>query len=243
MTEKRRFLDVWILESNTVYREVPYTVVADWVQQGRLLEDDMLRPSGTAEWFKVGAMPAFAAYLPRAEPFRAEDQAEALEPVQVDFAWKRPHDDEDDDVDMIPLIDVSLVLLVFFMLTAAGVGAASFIPTPQAEYGEVAPTDSRSIAIGINLEGSGDNLVPVYSLSQGNNPPADSRDANLHSREELLDRLDRLLASKEERVEVTINAHKDVKSGLVRQLAVDLEKPQRKAKISLKFTGVSQRVP
>ncbi len=31
MAEKRRFLDVWIIESNTVYREVPFQVVADWV--------------------------------------------------------------------------------------------------------------------------------------------------------------------------------------------------------------------
>ena len=44
MTAPKRFLDVWIIESNTVYREVPFTVVADWIQQGRLLEDDMLRP-------------------------------------------------------------------------------------------------------------------------------------------------------------------------------------------------------
>ena len=35
--EKRRFLDVWIIESNTVYREVPYTVVCDWIQQGQKL--------------------------------------------------------------------------------------------------------------------------------------------------------------------------------------------------------------
>ena len=37
MAEKRRFLDVWIVESNTVYQEVPFEVVADWLQQGRLL--------------------------------------------------------------------------------------------------------------------------------------------------------------------------------------------------------------
>src|SRR6185437_2710829 len=99
MAAKRRFLDVWIVESNTVYREVPFTVVADWVQQGRLLEDDRLRPSGTAEWFAIGASPDFAPYLPQPEPFRAEDRAEALEPVQLDFAWKPSHFEEDDDVD------------------------------------------------------------------------------------------------------------------------------------------------
>src|SRR5438270_6714036 len=123
MAEKRRFLDVWIVEGNTVYREVPFTVVADWVQQGRLLENDMLRPSGTKDWFQVGANPTFAAYLPRSEPHRAEDKAEALEPVQLELTWRRrPEDDADEDVDMIPLIDVSLVLLIFFMMVAS-VGA------------------------------------------------------------------------------------------------------------------------
>src|SRR5215472_12249854 len=101
MAAKRRFLDVWIIESNTVYREVPFTVVSDWVQQGRLLADDMLRPSGTAQWFRLGGMPALAAYLPKAVPYRVEDKAEALEQVQIDFAWKRRHEDEDEDVDMI----------------------------------------------------------------------------------------------------------------------------------------------
>src|SRR5262249_38706271 len=87
---KRRFLDVWIVESDTVYREVPYEVVTDWVQQGRLLDDDMLRWSGQAEWFRLGSMPAFKAYMPRVETDRANDQAEALEGIHVDFGWKRP---------------------------------------------------------------------------------------------------------------------------------------------------------
>src|SRR4051794_28206754 len=132
--EKRRFLDVWIVESNTVYREVPYTVVTDWVQQGRLLDDDRLRSSGTADWQRLGDQAAFAAFLPKVEPNRVEDQAEALEPVQVDFAWKPRSDEEDDDVDMIPLIDISLVLLIFFMMTAAVGGAAALIPTPPARF-------------------------------------------------------------------------------------------------------------
>src|SRR5438445_10074518 len=134
MAEKRKFLDVWIVESNTVYREVPYTVVTDWVQQGRLLEDDRLRPSGTQQWFRLGDTSAFASFLPKVEPFRVEDQAEALEPVQVDFTWKRRRGDEDDDVDMIPLIDISLVLLIFFMMTAAVGGAGTLIATPKAQH-------------------------------------------------------------------------------------------------------------
>jgi biopolymer transport protein ExbD len=239
MTEKRRFLDVWIVESNTVYREVPFTVVADWVQQGRLLEDDMLRPSGTADWFKVGESPSFSPYLPRAEPYRAEDQAEALEPVQVDFAWKRPHDEEDEDVDMIPLIDVSLVLLIFFMLTATGVGVAALIPTPEAESAGVT-NNPETIVIGMNLTGEGDTVV--YSLSEGTRPPEEGN-RDLKTREELLQRLDDLLAKRSGHTEVTINAHKAVKSGLIRQLTVELEQPARRAKIIDKYTGVSDKLP
>ena len=154
MAEKRRFLDVWIIESNTVYREVPFTVVADWVQQGRLLEDDKLRPSGTAEWFRVGGSADFKPYLPRPEPYRVDDQAEALEPVELDFRWKKRHDEDEGDVDMIPLIDVSLVLLIFFMLTASGAGLAAFVPTPPAEYGSLA-NNAEAVQLNINLEGRG----------------------------------------------------------------------------------------
>jgi biopolymer transport protein ExbD len=241
MAEKRRFLDVWIIESNTVYREVPFPVVADWVQQGRLLEDDMLRPSGTAQWFKVGGSPEFAPYLPRPEPDRVEDQAEALEPVELDFRWKKRHDEEDDDVDMIPLIDVSLVLLIFFMLTASGAGLAAFVPTPPAEYGSISP-NPQEIQLNINLEG-GD--TPVYSLSIGNKILSDkdkNKYANLRTMDELLERLRDHLSRTSGPVEVTINAHPDVKSGLVRELMANLEEyPEFRSRIVQKYYGVSEK--
>jgi biopolymer transport protein ExbD len=239
MTEKRRFLDVWIIESNTVYREVPFTVVADWVQQGRLLEDDMLRPSGTAEWFRVGGSPEFSPYLPHAEPYRVEDQAEALEPVELDFRWKKPHPDEDEDVDMIPLIDVSLVLLIFFMLTASGAGVAAFIPTPPAEYGAISG-NSEEVQLNINLEGEGGDRKPVFSLSVGNQI-RDDKDRDLQSVDELLSRLKAHLDKTRERVEVTINAHPDVKSGLVRDLTAALESEPFRGRILQKFLGVSEK--
>src|SRR5262249_51504790 len=150
MAEKRRFLDVWLVETNTVYREVPFAVVADWVQQSRLLPEDMLRPSGTAQWFRVGSSPEFAPYIPRSEPYRVEDKAEALEPVQRDFAWKPKRDDEDDDVDMIPLIDISLVLLIFFIMTG-GIAGAFLIDTPTALNGLVV-SDSRIVWIGVDTD-------------------------------------------------------------------------------------------
>jgi biopolymer transport protein ExbD len=239
MAEKRRFLDVWIVESNTVYREVPFTVVSDWVQQGRLLENDMLRPSGTAEWFHVGASPDFSPYLPRAEPDRVEDQAEAMEPVELDFRWKKPPPDEDDDVDMIPLIDVSLVLLIFFMLTASGAGVAALVPTPPATYGNLSG-NPEAVQLNINLAGNDDNRTPVYSMTVGSKYLSD-QDANLESMDDLLARLREHLEKTNERIEVTINAHLDLKSGLVRQLMAALESPPYRGRIVQKFYGTSEK--
>jgi biopolymer transport protein ExbD len=239
MAEKRRFLDVWIIDSNTVYREVPFPIVADWVQQGRLLESDMLRRSGTAEWFPVGGSPDFSPYLPKAEPYRVDDTAEALEPIELDFRWKKSHDDEDDDVDMIPLIDVSLVLLIFFMLTASTAGLIAAVPTPAAEYGSISP-NTDAVQLNINLEGQGDGRKPVYSFSVGNKY-LDPKDKDLDTMDEMLDRLRAYLEKLPNKVEVSINAHPDVKSGLVREVIARLEFEPYRSHILQKSFGVSEK--
>jgi biopolymer transport protein ExbD len=235
MTEKRRFLDVWIVETNTVYKEVPFAVVADWVQQGRLLEDDMIKPSGTKDWFKLGSSPELTPYLPRPEPHRPADEAEALEPVMLDFTYKRPHEEEDDDVDMIPLIDVSLVLLIFFMLTASGAVAAGFVSTPQTEFGIMAESE-REFRIDVTSEGDG---TTVYALGVGS-APSDPDDSDLHTAAAVLDRLKARLARTEGDAELVINVDKDLKAKVARDLLVGLRAEPFRSKISVNYFGVSE---
>src|SRR4051794_33665474 len=119
MAANERLLDVWLIDLNEVYSAVPFTVVADWLQQGRLLADDKVRLVGKQKWHPLSAVPAFAPYLPREEPLSPGDRAGALEPVELGLDWGRAHEEEDEDVDMIPLIAISLVLLIFFMMTAS----------------------------------------------------------------------------------------------------------------------------
>jgi len=235
MAEKQRFLDVWIIDSNTVYREVPFAVVTDWVQQSRLLADDMLRPSGTAEWFKVGGSPEFAPYLPKLEPFQAEDQAEALAPVQLDFQLKQSHD-EDDDVDMIPLIDVSLVLLIFFMLTAPGIASGLGIATPGAVSGGTTTPAPEDVQVGVRLDG--DN--PVYSFGEG----ASEQVKDLRSLQDLRDGLSKRLADTTGQVrKLTIHADRKVRYEVVRNLVDMLGQSPLRGKIAKVTYGVQDVVP
>jgi len=152
MAGKGRNLDVWIIETNTVYRQVPYLVVVDWIQQSRLLEDDMLRPAGKGDWRRLGDVPAFAAYLPRSEPYRVDDQAEALQRVQLDFSWKPSTAGEEEDVDMIPLIDVSLVLLLFFMMTATVAIARPPIAVSESRFTSLLAGQENMLWVGIDLK-------------------------------------------------------------------------------------------
>ena len=235
MADKRRFLDVWIIEANTVYKEVPFTVVTDWIQQGRLLEDDMLKPSGTKEWQRIGGAADFSPYLPRALPQRVDDKAEALEPVEIGFSWKRPREDEDDEVDMIPLIDVTLVLLIFFMISAVP-GASALVDLPEARSG-VVETEFNDAGIAIDVVGKAKEMR--FTLSMGNAVSSDPADQNIQSVGEALARLQALLDKNDQPVTVTINAHKDVRASVLLQLMIALEKPPLRQKVIKTYRGVT----
>jgi biopolymer transport protein ExbD len=235
MADKHRLFDVWIVESNTVYREVPYTVVTDWVQQGRLLDEDRLRPTGTPNWIRLGDMSEFAAFLPKIEPHRAEDHAEALEPVQVDFAWRSRTEEEDDDVDMIPLIDISLVLLIFFMMTAAVGGAGTLIPTPKAAYKHLY-IDPDIVWIGI--QPSADKQTQEYLLGDGDQ----AKPSGPMSRAEVVRQLDELLRAKQgSPIKLNIRAHHQTPYEVIRDLTIEVQGHQFDGRIRGVYAEVSEK--
>mgnify|MGYP002778057326 FL=1 len=244
--EKRRFLDVWIVESNTIYQEVPYDVVVDWLGQGRLLDDDFTRPSGTKDWNRIGESTDLRPFSlsKRTEPGiestpeMPEDTVETLEPAEVDYVGppRRMHEDEDEDVDMIPLIDVTLVLLIFFMMTATTVGAAAFVPTPRSDYGQTVD-DPNGVRIDIVLDNASGN--PLYAVAEGNKPAADD-DKDLDSLPALLVRLKALLDARKTPANLTINAHKDLKAKYARDLILGLRAEPYRSKLSSNYIGVSQ---
>jgi biopolymer transport protein ExbD len=229
-----RFFDVWIIETNAAYRNVPYMVVTDWVQQGRLLMEDKVRPAGAKEWSLVGDLQAVAAFVPKAEPNRAEDTAEAMEPVQVEVAWKRRHEDEDDDVDMIPLIDVSLVLLVFFIMTTATVGGAvSFIKTPPAEH-KLMALDKNMIWVGIDDPEHNNRFV--YYLGQGEQgEPKSFRD-----KRQLLVEVDDMLRG-HRAVDVRIKANLKLPFEVVRDMTNELEQFKVDKRVNSILAEVSEK--
>src|SRR5437773_880887 len=93
--------DVWFTAANTVYRGVPFAVLAGWAGQGRLGPADRIRPAGAEAWELAADVPLIADYLAGEPSPVVEDATAALEPVEFDAGWPKHFADEDDDVDMI----------------------------------------------------------------------------------------------------------------------------------------------
>jgi biopolymer transport protein ExbD len=222
MAKNRIGYDLWLTASNRVYQDVPYDVLTDWLQQGRVVSDDRIRPETGGEWLPVAALPAFAAFLPHAVEHAAEDATTALEPVALDVPIRRRRSDEDDDVDMIPLIDISLVLLIFFMMTATLAVSGADIETPRTYHGVELSNDRDMIWVGVNRNAAGG---PVYSIGQGNRP-AEPGDNDL-TLPQLLERLDAKIRAAEHGCVVRVAGHKKLPYGAVLQLTAELEKRKR----------------
>jgi biopolymer transport protein ExbD len=221
MAKQPRGYDLWLTAANRVYRTVPYDVLTDWLQQGRVVPDDQVRTEAAGEWRRVGDVPAFATFLPHADHDRPDDVAEAFEPVALPVVPRR-RDDDDDDVDMIPLIDISLVLLIFFMMTATVAVSGASIDTPPVYNGSTLTTDQAMIWVGVDRA---ENGSPVYSIGQGNRPP-DAGDDKL-TLPKVLDRLDAKLKESVIGRSVRVVGNKRLPFGEVQKLTVELERRKR----------------
>jgi biopolymer transport protein ExbD len=236
--------DVWFVAANTVYKAVPYSVAADWAQEGRLAGSDMVRPTGTTTpWVAVSAHQLLSDYMPRtagqvavpaeasAAPAGADGAAASHEPAELpepeEFTFKRPASEEDDDVDMIPLIDVSMVLLVFFIIMRAA-GALAPVDVPEMKYAGQLSNEPEAITINIDKK---DELTVFYSARMGQSPARPEHD-NLPSPEKAIAALDELLISASKPPEVRVACRKELPRERVYELRRELETRMKAGKIN-----------
>lgn len=235
---KKYFFDVWLAQGKTVYRDVPYEVVTDWIQQGRLLGDDRIRPAKTEEWFLIEKVPAFSGFIPKPDPLRTDAQAEALEPVETGFGWRGGEEEEESDPDMIPLIDVSLVLLIFFMMTSTVATVVSKIKVPEvANQADVVET-MKLITIGINW--ISDTEPASYSI----NWTLESGDRGAENNLTEPDTLKKIAEIMERQAlvpVVRVSAHEKLNFDLIKKLSVELEQYKVKGKIGTIHVEVGEK--
>jgi biopolymer transport protein ExbD len=233
-------LDVWLLASNTVYRGVPFAVAAGWAEQGRLSKSDKVRPAGgmDSDWIVVQNMESLADYLyGGGRPvIEANDGSESYEKVEIDPAWPKSSLESDDEVDMIPLIDISLVLLIFFMMTSV-VSSMSPVQVPGMKYGT--EIDAADGSITILIERDPENN-PLYSIQIGKEKPRVD-ESGRGDRDKLLALLDQELTRANRDVAVRIACHELLPRSVVGDLCVELQKRVEKQQISRYSAEVNEK--
>jgi len=237
--------DVWFLTANTVYRGVPYGVVTDWAQQGRVSADDKVRAAGTDEvWLRLRDHPDLGDFLfhrgGTAAPAVAARPAEELEPIDMDLGWKKHADDEDDDVDMIPLIDISLVLLIFFMMTAT-VSALSPVDVPEMKHASELRANPESLTVDIKKNARDEMYYGVRVGERG----AEKDDTNLPSVYDAIarlnSRLDAILNGGGRPPEIRIACDKSLPSERVYELVQELQKLKDRGRIDSYGAEVNEK--
>ncbi len=227
--------DVWFLAADTVYKGVPSDVLLGWAEQGRVSATDKIRPAGTtADWVRVGADPFFAAFLFRGgstQPVAAE-KLEAVEPETV----FKLGEEEDDDPDMIPLIDISLVLLIFFMMTSV-VSTLSPVDVPDMRHAGEPGKDIEAITLIIDKR---PNDEVYYAVRLGENPLL-AEDNNLAGPDEAMRRVDAKIAAAQRPPEVRIACHKKLPGDRVDELLKELQRRLDEKKILSYGAEVNER--
>ncbi len=239
-TKRPATFDVWFVAADTVYKGVPSDVLLGWAEQGRVAAADKLRPAGsTTAWGHVGADPFFAAFLYRRgakeSPAVTAAGLEVLQPVELDVRTIHG-EEEDDDPDMIPLIDISLVLLIFFMMTAV-VSTLSPVEVPDMKHAGEPSKDQDALSLIIDKRAGGE----VYYAVRVGETPLLAEDNNLPTPDDAIKRLDAKITLAQRAPEVRIVCHKNLPGDRVDELRAELDRRQRDGKISSYGAEVNQR--
>jgi biopolymer transport protein ExbD len=266
MARPPKAFDVWFVAADTVYRGVPYNVVADWAQEGRLAPTDMVRPAGKeVPWTKVGEHEYLSDYVPRpvaarvvnVEPLPEPEPASEPVPVAAVVAPpagesavgehaglddhepppRRSRGEEDDEVDMIPLIDVSMVLLVFFIIMRAAAALAP-VDVPEMKFAGELQADPTALTVIIEKKDA-DNIY--YAVRVGTSPPRPEHD-KLDTREQMVKAVTELAAEAPHPPEVRIACRKELPRERVYEVRRDLQ-PLKKADKINSFTATVLEAP
>ena len=222
MLPDAKYYDVWIVKANQVIREIPATTILQWIGERRLISRDKIRPAGTAEWFEVGQNPSLANNPLQNENVELEDSASASQLFGK-------HQVVDDDIDMIPLIDVSLVLLVYFLMSTSSMGSGTSTKLPIAEYASVKGIKDQAW---IEIDSSKKFTVGLAERKK-------DQTTKFETQEKLISYLQDEIKKGQGFKEITVYAPGDISAGTIRTLVTSIEKSFGKDEILKIHLGVT----
>jgi len=172
-------LELKIVRMNRVWSGLTAEQIRGWMLEGRVKPDDLVRPVGATKWIKASLAPELAgeaiSLSGESVSSTLATGAAATDDLGITVpSNRRPRRKrrilEDSAMDMMPMIDVTFQLLIFFMFTQQ-LANPNPIEVPMAAYGRGVLPDGKQ-AILIDAEGH-------YFLGEGTKPENESSLDNL----------------------------------------------------------------
>ena len=139
--------ELWHLKkkkSGKEYPNIPFDALKTWIFEARVETYDYLRTSSMKKWVKASSIKELA-------PFFAPASlgSDVISSQDVGFSFLGDNDEEELSIELTPMIDVTFLLLIFFMVTATfAIHEVKNIQVPKASHTEKAKKEKLSIAIG-----------------------------------------------------------------------------------------------
>ena len=191
------------------------------LRSGKLMPEDLALPPGEVRWMQVTvALVHTGEEAPAAAPpAKAEVSVAEWAPMEKEGRLIKPEVEDEDpaDIDMTPMIDVTTLLLIFFLVGGVFMLQAS-IDLPKAKSGSPeTPAQIRPVGILIDL-------APKESL--GGTIAFEDKRTEFIALDDFVqsfkDKLTEGAPDVKYRNEAMIRAHRDVPFGLVRQVMAKL---------------------
>jgi len=133
---------------------------------------------------------------------------------------------------MIPLIDVSLVLLVYFLMSTSSLGSGTSTKLPVAEFASVQEIKGQ---VWIEIENKNNLLIFKTGFADKKKAPP----SEFNTQENLISYLELEIRKGQGNREVTIYAPGEITAGIIRNLTTLIEKTLGEKEISKIHLGVT----
>jgi len=148
-------------DSGQVYKDLPLATLQQWILEARIDAQDPVKGPGMADWAQAGAVPELLRYF---SPQRVGSDLISSADVGNPFGSR---DEEELVMDLTPFIDITFLLLIFFVVTAQFQQQSMRVNPPEAKH--TASRRQEKLIVVITKEGEvhlGTQLVAVKDLAK-----------------------------------------------------------------------------
>ena len=130
-------------ESGKSYTKIPFGTLKAWILEARIDPQDFVTNAALREWVPADSIAELASFF-------APDAmgSDVVSGQEMSFPWQQRQAGDDVDLDLTPMIDVTFLLLTFFLANATfAMHQVKNVDVPKAAYTQEYKQDKLAVSV------------------------------------------------------------------------------------------------